>query len=516
MKKILSLTLCLAMLTAFCVAAAAASGDASPDPTDESVIIDRVVENFSLLTQIPRPSHHEEQISAFFMDWAREQGLDPVQDDVYNVMFGVPATEGLEEYPLGILQVHMDMVVAVADGKDFDPLTDPITVIRNDADNTLTADGTSLGSDDGIGCAIVMTLVQGGMEHGPLRVIITVDEEDGMEGAFHLDASWLKDASYLINVDNEWSTDVLVSTAAGDSVRVFHDLRLQDAAGDLALDIELSGLTGGHSGVEIDKGRLNGIIGLADFLKRLGDNGVGFALASFSGGTAGNAIPTGARCTIVVSAKDTDAVKALAESYASGLREAYAGVEDGLSFTVAEADTVPQVVSEEEKTNAIRFLTEVIDGVYTWSADMEGLVESSSNLGLFSLDGSGLNAATYTRSSAADKETEILDAQLALAAECGYESESVKMADAWPYAPDSLLLALTKEAFLEQHGVEITVSAVHAGLECGTFHLLNPALDMISIGPDISDAHTVRETLYLDSIPTVWNLLAALLLRVGQ
>ena len=198
------------------------------------------------------------------------------------------------------------------------------------------------------------------------------------------------------------------------------------------------------------------------------------------------------------------------------LKEAYAGIEDGMSLRVTEEDSVPQVLSEEDRESLVRFMTELIDGVNTWSADMDGLVESSSNLGIFTLDENGISGSSYIRSSVGEKEQEILDAQAALASSCGYETETVKMADPWPYDPDSRLLAMTKEIYLAQNGEEINVSAVHAGLECGTFKLLNPDLDMISIGPDISDAHTIRETLYLDSVPKVWNLLAELLIQIGK
>ena len=526
MKRIWIMTLLLCLTAALALTACGSAEDNAPAPApapdsapveiDEAEIIDCVIDNFSLLAEVPRPSHHEEAISAFLMDWAAGQGLEPVQDSAYNVMFEVPPSENMEDLPLTILQGHMDMVVAVADGKTFDPLTDTVSVIRDDAAGTLSADGTSLGSDDGAGVAIIMSVVQGRMAHGPLRVIITADEEDGMEGAFNMDSSWLEGAAYLINIDNETSSEVLVSTAAGDSVRASGSVTCGDPAGDLAMDIKLSGLTGGHSGVEIDKGRLNGLVGMAGFLLELENSGLPFELASFEGGTAANAIPTGASCTVVIAAEDEDALIKQADTYFQKLKDTYSGIESGLLCSVTRADALPQTVSEADRDNAVRFVTEIIDGVYTWSSDMDGLVESSSNLGLFSLNGDGVSAVTYIRSSAPDLETEILNSQLELAEACGYEAEAVKMADAWPYNPSSPLLALTKEAYREQNGKDITVAAVHAGLECGTFKQLAPELDMISIGPDISDAHTIRETLYLDSIPKVWNLLQSLLIRIGE
>ena len=468
------------------------------------------------LAAIPRPSHHEEEISQYLMSWAEEMGFEPRQDEAMNICFDVPAGKGMEDYPLVALQGHMDMVVAVADGRSFDPLTDPIRVIRSDEDHTLTADGTSLGADDGSGVALIMAAAQGMTAHGPLRVIITVDEEDGMEGAFRMSDKWLDGVSYLINIDNECSDEVLVSTAAGDSVKATAAAEYRDAFGDLALTAEISGLVGGHSGIMIGEGRCNGIIALARFLKALGESGVSFELAGFSGGSASNAIPTRAVCTIVIDRGDMPEVTAQAAAFEETLREEYAGIEDGFSLQLTAAESLPRVVSDELRDSFIRFMTEIIDGVYTMSTDMEGLVESSSNLGLASLDAEGVFFSTYIRSSVAELEAEIKDTQLRLAESCGLDTKIVKMADPWPFDPDSRLLALTEKTYRELNGEEIKVVAIHAGLECGTFKLLNPDVDMISIGPDIADAHTVNETLYLDSVPKLWNLVSELLVRVGS
>ena len=494
--------------------AGAVSGDVSDSNAED--IIDCVVDNMSLISQVPRPSHHEEKISAFLMDWAKQCGFSPIQDEALNVCFDVPATEGMENYPLMVLQGHMDMVVAVADDKEFDPLEDPITMIRDDVAGTLTADGTSLGADDASGLAVMMAIAEGRMNHGPLRIIVTVDEEDGMEGTFSMSPDWLEGAAYLINIDSEVSDEVLVSTSAGDSVRGTGTVDMREAFGNLALQIEISGLKGGHSGMEIDKGRLNGVIALAGFLKELDDKGIASELAAFSGGTASNAIPSKAVCSIVIDAADREAVQTLAEDYLAGLQQAYAGIEDGILFEVTELDGIPPVVRRETYDSAIRFMTEIIDGVQTMSKDMEGLVESSSNLGIFTLDEEGVSFATYVRSCVAELETDMIDAQLSLADECGYEAKVVKMADAWPYDPDSRLLALTREIYREQNGEEVNVVATHVGLECGTFKQMNPEVDMISIGPDIDDAHTVNETLHLASIPKLWNLIDGILSHLKE
>ena len=491
------------------------------DPAGEGMsdeeIIAYVVESFEKLAAVPRPSHHEEKIGAFFMEWAKEQGFSPVQDEVGNIMIDVPATEGLEDLPLCILQGHMDMVVAVADGKAFDPLNDPISVIWNKDTNTLTADGTSLGADDGSGCVLIMAAAQGKIAHGPLRLLITVDEEDGMEGAFGMDAAWLNGAKYLINIDNEAAGQVLVSSASGDGVHATGKLDFSDAKGDMAITVELSGLPGGHSGVEIDKGRPNAIIEMAKFLKTLEEQEIEWELASFEGGNASNAIPSKAAFTIVIDSKDKDKLEQAGNSFVEKMvsemtKAGISGEDCHLYFN--QEETVPKTISREQRDNAIRFLTEVIDGVYTMSADLEGLVESSSNLGIFQLNENGVSAVAYLRSSSPEKEEEIRESHIALAKACGYETEVSKMADAWPVNPDSRLTEIAKEVYKGFAGKDIDIVAIHAGLECGTFHILSPEIDMISIGPDIHEPHSIKETLDLDSMPETWRLLEGILAKL--
>jgi dipeptidase D len=478
-------------------------------------IINKVVDNFKLLAQVPRPSHHEERISEFLAGWAKQQGFKVQRDKHNNIMFDVPATPGYEALPLAILQGHMDMVCVAAEGVTFDPLKDPIKVVRDDKAGTLTAAGTSLGGDNGAGVAIIMLAAQGGLKHGPLRVLITTDEEDGMEGAFGLNPDWLAGARYLINLDDEASDEVLVSTAAGDSVKVTGTVTLQKPAGDTAVRLELRGLKGGHSGSEIDKGRCNGLIAMARLLKDLRDQGLEYGLVSFGGGTASNAIPAKADAVIMIKAADREALKKNTDTYFRSLQKKYEGIEDGIQLLIKDVPAAGQVLSAKDRDNAILFMDAIIDGVNTWSADMKGLVESSSNLGIFTADKNGIAARTYVRSSVGELQEHILQSQEELVLRCFYHSEVVKMADPWPYNPNSKLLALAKQAYKKLNGEEIKVVAVHVGLECGTFAVLNPKLDMISIGPDLKDVHSPKETLYLNSIPKTWNLLQELLLQLN-
>ena len=269
-----------------------------------------------------------------------------------------------------------------------------------------------------------------------------------------------------------------------------------------------------QSGIEIDKGRCNGIIAMARTLKRIRDKGLEFELVSFDGGVASNAIPSKVNAILVIKGKDKAMLQTIVEDAGNELRKKYAGIEDNFRFVLTDVPAAEQAVSKQDRDRAILFMDQIVDGVNTWSKDMKGLVESSSNLGIFKLDKDGLTARTYVRSSVGKLEEKIVNSQLALAKKCGYKTERIKMADPWPYNPNSKLLALTKEAYKKLNREEIKVVAVHAGLECGTFAKLNPELDLISIGPDLKDVHSPKETLYLNSIPKTWNLLQEILLQV--
>lgn len=306
-----------------------------------------------------------------------------------------------------------------------------------------------------------------------------------------------------------------MSTAAGDAVSMTKKATFADPSGDTALAIELSGLKGGHSGVEIDKGRLNAIVGLAGLLKRIDKAGIVFELASFEGGTAGNAIPPKARAVIVVNSDAADKVEQEVASWLDETEQDYAGIEEGISCTVSEVESLPQVVSAQDRDALIKLATEAIDGVHTMSADKEGLVESSSNFGILKLGEEGLSAIVTVWSSVGELETEIVESHKALGQEAGCEVEVTKLADPWPYNPNSKLMELAKQVYKRLNGEEIEVAAAHGGLECGTFKTLNPDMDMISIGPDLKDVHTPNEVLYLDSIPKTLRLLEGILAEVS-
>ena len=361
---------------------------------------------------------------------------------------------------------------------------------------------------------MIMTLLESGDEHGPLRMIITSNEEDGMTGTLNMDPEWVSAPKYMINIDSEDSNGLIVSTASGDVFSGAKETKAAVPKGNTALSVRISGLKGGHSGIEIDKGRCNGIIALASFLKELSEQNIAFELASLEGGSAPNAIPDSAACVIVTDKGSKETIASLAKSYLAKLNEAYKDIEDNIGFTVSETDMPSSVVSADNKDDALRLITNIVNGVRTMSPDKEGLVESSSNLGLFSLNDKGSSFTANVRSSVAEKRTELLDSHTSLAKDCGYTFETQKTADPWPYDPDNKLMDIAARVYKEQNGAEPEIIALHAGLECGSYAVYNSDLMMISIGPDIRDVHSPQETLTLSSVPKTYKLLKGILLSV--
>ena len=530
MKKMLALMLMAAIM--FTIAACSADGNDKSDSTaaadstavsdnntlseEDERIFDAFYSNFLKLAAVPRPSHHEEKISKFLYDWAVDKGYEPHQDDAMNIIFDVPATSGNENVPLVALQAHMDMVAAAVDGKTFNPTQDPITPIRDDAAGTVTADGTTLGADDGAGLGTIMAFLESGEEHGPLRIIITTNEEDGMTGTFNLDPKWVQEPKYLINLDAVDSSSAIVSTASGTLVKGTKDVKTTEPEGDTALKIAIGGLKGGHSGVDIDKNRCNAIIALGAFLRSLSEKEISFQVASFDGGNAPNAIPDKASCIIVVDSDKKDSVEQSAADYLKKLQNDFKDIEDGITFAVEDAEMPGSVVSSEDADAALTLINLIINGIYTMSPDKADLVESSSSLGLFSLSGDAITFTAYERSSVSKKETEILDSITALSENNGFTVKKEKAADPWPYDPDNELAQIASQVYQEINGAEFELIALHAGLECGTYAVYNPDLLMISIGADITNEHTPNETLQIASIPKTYKLLKGILAKINQ
>ena len=469
-----------------------------------------IINEFLKISGIPRPSHHEEKISAYIAGWAREHGLQAVRDEWKNVVIEKPASPGMETAPVTILQAHMDMVCVAEDGFEYDPLNDPIRVVNDDV--TLTAEGTSLGADDGIGVAMCLYLLQDDtLRHGPLRVILTADEEDGMDSA-EMDPVCFK-GRYLINLDEE-EIGALSNSCAGSELFRFQSVLRKEPVreGSLKISISVSDLLGGHSGLEIHKGRANAVVALAMVLTELSLNGIAFRITSFTGGQAYNAIPKAGSVTVVIDPEDRASAERILDNCISDFKERFCKIEPDCRFVYT---TEPYEAKEAPEADAsirlARLMCSVPNGIHTMSPFVEGLVESSANLGMVSMDEGSVEFAVFARSSVEYYAGQISAICGILADAFSFELIREGSTPGWEADPDSVLVDIACGAYRELTGKEMKVRPVHAGVECGIFAKKNPGLDMISIGPTVTGVHSPAERCVLEDVKTTAELIVRIL-----
>ena len=472
-------------------------------------IIEGALSEFEQIAAVPHKSGHTEKIADFFVSWARSHGFAARKDAVGNVIIDVPAKDRPETAPLTVLQTHRDMVCVAAEGKRFDPLTDPVVTVADG--DWLRADGTSLGADDGMGSAIIMDILTSDAPHGPVRFIATVDEETSMKGAENLDAKYIKGAKNLINVDSEESDTVIVSSAGSFSCDAVCRLAVTAPEKASAVRIAVNGLKGGHSGMMIHEGRLNAVRAIAAVLKDAKESGVPFELASLKGGKAKNAIPADAEAVITLDAADVARLEESAAACKTRFADEYKSVEDGISVTVKAAPAPASAI--KDPAPLLDFILESFDGVYSMSEEIEGLVKSSSNLGTADV-AEGLASFGFMIRSSETKEFDVLKKRLSdLAADKGFSIENARGSSAWEYKKDNALLAAVLSAYKELNGRDMKATAIHAGLETGIFAALSPDTDIVSIGPDVLEPHSPKERCFLPSIAITSRLIAAVLAK---
>lgn len=477
--------------------------------------LDRILEEFSRIATIPRPSHHEKQIGAYLCDWAQRHNLPYILDELGNVIIDKPAAIGYERAPKVILQAHMDMVCVAEKGISYNPLKDAINVVNDGS--FLFAEGTSLGADDGIGIAIALCLLSDeSILHGPLRALFTVNEEDGMASGA-IDPKYL-DADYLINLDWEWLGSLCNSSAGGDFMaftRKYKSMKADDTYS--ALKIELSGLLGGHSGVDIHKGRVNAIVCISRLLQRLSDEQIRYQLNDFHGGQARNAIPASAEATISVHPDSISEVYKTIKVYDNELKAAFGEIEPGMALRCTVPDERPSSVIPKEDADALFDLILTLpNGVHTMSPYVGGLVESSQNLGRLEHTKGELRLAAMARSCVPYRANELLAISSAVARAQGFTYEQGEHSPAWAVNPKSKLTPLTCLIYKELTGNDMVVEPVHGALECGAFYEKNPHLDMIAIGPSLFDVHTPKERCDLHSVQVTNDLVIGILERLCE
>ncbi len=469
--------------------------------------------HFDRILEIPRGSKEEDAMRAYVVEVADRNGLDHQVDGAGNVVVKKPAAPGHEDAAVTILQSHLDMVNEKNADVDHDFGSDPIRPDR--AGEWLKAQGTTLGADNGIGVAAMLAIMEADdIQHGPLELLFTIDEESGLTGAAQLDGSIL-DGRQLLNLDTEEENAVTVGCAGGgDSHLKLPVTRTDPPADAAAVTLSLRGLKGGHSGIDINLQRGNAVRLLARILEIAG-RGATLHLAAFDGGDKHNAIPRESRATVVLPAAQVEELRKCAQDEFSAIRSAFGAAEPDMEIVVEEA-AVPDAVLDEASTwTALHLLTALPHGVESMSYDIPGLVETSNNVARATLGFDTLEILTSTRSSVSS-ELEALRGRIrAMAHLAGADIEE---ADAYPgWKPDlgSHVLQVLKDAFEEQRGTEPHVEAVHAGLETGIIGEKVPGMDMVSFGPQIESPHSPDERVHIDSVGRFYTLLLGTLERLA-
>lgn len=470
---------------------------------------EKVFTYFEEITRIPHGSGNVGRISDYLAGFARARGLEYYQDELKNIVMIQPATPGYEKEPPLILQGHMDMVAVHKPDCDIDMRTEGLK-LAIDGDR-IYAEGTSLGGDDGIAVAYALAILDSPeLKHPRLEVVITVDEEVGMDGARAIDLSMLK-GNRLLNLDSEEEGDFLTSCAGGARVSCHIPGRESEADGILC-EIVLDGLQGGHSGQEIDKERGNSNVLAGRVLRRICEK-LPARLVRAEGGLADNAIPRETKAYLLLSEESRDAFSELMEKMSAELKAELAVRDPGVNLRWSFARTTDNrmAFSEEDTRRMAAFLCSVPNGVQAMSPELPGLVETSLNLGILETASDGLCAVFSVRSSVESEKYALIDRLYALTELAGGAADTQGDYPGWKYRADSPLRDKMVRVFERQYGRRPELLAIHAGLECGLLGSKIADLDCVSMGPDMENIHTTEETLSISSVQRVWNYLVELL-----
>lgn len=466
----------------------------------------RVFYYFEELCKIPHGSGNTKQISNYLVSFAKEHGLEYVQDEMNNVVIYKPATKGYEDAPAVILQGHMDMVCEKRPDVEHDFTKDPLNISVQDG--YVTANGTTLGGDDGIAVAYGLALLESeDIAHPALEVLITVDEEIGLLGAEGIDCSVLK-GKRLINLDSEAEGSLWISCAGGLSGISTIPVQRVEAEGQKAA-VKITGLMGGHSGAEIDKKRANANVLMGRFLYSL-QKETAYEIISLAGGQKDNAITREADAELLV--EDINAVKACAEKLQKGFREEYAGTDEKITVEITDLGAASaKVLHPTSREKVLFFLMEVPFGIQKMSGTIDGLVETSTNIGIVKLGEDEFLGSSSVRSSVEVAGAALSDKICYLTEFLGGEYTVQGAYPAWEYRKDSPLRDRMVEVYEEMYGEKPNVVAIHAGLECGLFYKKIEGLDCVSLGPNMKDIHTSEEMLDIASTERVWKYLVKVL-----
>lgn len=470
---------------------------------------------FDEITKVPRPSCHEEQIRKFLLDFAAKHNVEVATDACGNVVMRKAATKGHENAPTVVLQAHMDMVCEKNSDVEHDFMKDPInTYIDGD---WVKAKGTTLGADNGIGMAAALAvMIDPTLVHGPVEALFTINEEIGLEGAQNLGKDMIK-GTMLLNLDSEDDGEIFVGCAGGiDTTAIFNYKRSLAPENFIFMRVKVSGLLGGHSGSDINAGRANANKVIARFIWECSQRW-DVEVSEFDGGNLRNAIPREAHAVFGVHSDHEKEVVRHLNKYTAEIINEYKAVEPSIKLEVERVEKPEYCIDSETSLRLVRALYSAPHGVYSMSADLEGLVETSTNLAAVKMiDDDKIKVTTSQRSSVESRKADIagqVEAHFQLA------GAEVSHSDGYPgWAPnmESPIMKISADAYEELFGVKPAIKAIHAGLECGLFLSKYPNLDMVSFGPTMTGVHSPDEQLLIPTVDKFWKHLCRVLEKVAE
>lgn len=468
---------------------------------------------FEELTEIPRESGNEKMVSDYLVEFAEKHNLGVVQDEALNIIIRKSASKGYEDRPAVVIQGHMDMVCEKNTDIEHDFSKDPLKL--KIIDDMIYASGTTLGADNGIAIAIGMAILASkDIEHPDIELVVTTSEETGMDGAAILNPKNVN-GRMLINVDSEAEGELLVSCAGGTTAKIRIPIVSEEIDSDMpACAIRIRGLKGGHSGDEINKGRANSNKLMGRILNDL-NSSIDFRINSINGGSKHNAIPRESDAVILSKSEDVELLREKASKWDKIFKDEFrsSDTEVRVEFEVLR-NKYSTVFSKGTQNNVIRFIYLIPNGINSMSMDIQGLVESSQNLGVVVTGRDEIEFISSIRSSVKSLKNELFDRVAALAELTGGNIERTADYPEWSYNPNSKLRNIFVNVYKKLYGKEPNVNAMHAGVECGLFKEKFADIDMISFGPNIYDVHTPYEHISISSVARTWDYLLEVLKEI--
>jgi dipeptidase D len=475
-----------------------------------------VIEKFEQISSIPRCSGNEKNIAKMLKQWSKSNNFEFRKDSKGNVLIKVNATKGFENEPSIVLQGHLDMVCEKTPDSDHNFKKDPIK-LKYDAD-WLTAQGTTLGADNGIGIALCMALVEDkNVSHPPLELLFTVEEELGLKGALKLKSGFIK-GKIFINVDSEGEGVLTIGSAGGTVTLITLPTKKDKLPQEFELfSLQVSGLHGGHSGVDINKGRGNSIKIMADVLDAL-NIASQIRLVNLKGGSKVNAIPQNTLASLAFDSGVIGRFKEIVATYEQNIQNKYASAESDVSITLKEAreKKTKKAITQKDTQKIINLIKALPNGVAAMSSEFEGNVETSNNIGLAHFKENTFVVLSMERSADMRKIDGLQSRIQSAAKNTGAKAKVVDNWNAWEPNRDSALLQRSNQVYNKTFGKNPKIQVVHGGLESSVIAAKIPEMDMIAIGPTIENAHSANESLYIPSVENLWMFLTALLASYGQ